>query len=279
VLNFVSQIKTKDMKTIFITGTSSGLGKAAVHLFHSKGWNVIATMRNIEKGKDFEGMERVTVLPLDINDPEQIKTSASRAIALGNIDVVLNNAAYGLIGPLESVTDEELVKQVNTNLLGAIRVTQAFIPHFRTKKSGLFINITSIAGLVTFPFDSLYHAVKFGLQGWSEGMSYELSAFGIGIKTVAPGFIKTEFGANIVISSGEPYKQLIDHYISVVTSPAMMVNGSTAEEVAQVVYDAATDGTNQVHYVAGKDSQAMHDRRLEIGAEAGIQEMSKLFLG
>jgi NAD(P)-dependent dehydrogenase (short-subunit alcohol dehydrogenase family) len=267
------------MKTIFITGTSSGLGKAAVQLFHSKGWNVIATMRNIDKGKDFEGMERVTVLPLDISEPEQIKTAASRAIALGDIDVVLNNAAYGFIGPLESTTDEQLVQQVDTNLLGAIRVTQAFIPHFRAKKSGLFINITSIAGLVTFPFDSLYHAVKFGLEGWSEGMSYELEAFGIGIKTVAPGFIKTAFGSNVVITFGEPYKELMDHYLGVVSSPDIAVNGSTPEDVAAVIYEAATDGKDQIHYVAGNDAKGMYNRRLQVGAETSRQEMAQLFLG
>ncbi|MBF4515607.1 SDR family oxidoreductase [Flavobacterium sp. ANB] len=267
------------MKTIFITGTSSGLGKAAVHLFHSKGWNVIATMRNVDKA-DFEALERVTVLPLDITEPEQIKTAVNKAISLGNIDVVLNNAAYGAIGPLESVSEDVLLKQVNTNLLGAIRVTQAFIPHFREKQSGLFINITSIAGLITFPLDSLYHAVKWGLHGWSEGMSYELAHFGIGIKTVAPGFIRTEFSSNIVITSSEPYQELMDGYLKTVND--MMdpqSSGSTAEEIAQVVYEAVTDGKDQIHYTAGADSKQMSDRRLEVGAEASRREMSALFLG
>jgi NAD(P)-dependent dehydrogenase (short-subunit alcohol dehydrogenase family) len=268
------------MKTIFITGTSTGLGKAAVHLFHNKGWNVIATMRNTDKAKDFDNLERVTVLPLDITNPDEIKSTATAAMALGEIDVVLNNAAYGAIGPLESVSDEQLLKQVNTNLLGAIRVTQAFVPHFREKKSGLFINITSIAGLVTFPFDSLYHAVKWGVEGWSEGMSYELAAFGIGIKTIAPGFIRTEFGSNVVITSTEPYKEAMDHYLGVVSS--MMdpnTSGSTAEQVAEVIYEAATDGKDQVHYTAGADSNQMYERRLEIGAEASRKEMSAIFLG
>lgn len=267
------------MKTIFITGTSSGLGKAAVHLFHDKGWNVIATMRNTDKA-DFNGLERVTVLPLDITEPEQIKTAVTKAISLGDIDVVLNNAAYGAIGPLESVTEDILLKQTNTNLLGAIRVTQAFIPHFRAKRSGLFINITSIAGLTTFPFDSLYHAVKWGLHGWSEGLSYELAPFGIGIKTIAPGFIRTEFASNVTITSAEPYQELMDHYMQVVSG--MMdptSSGSTAEEIAQVVYEAVTDGIDQIHYIAGTDSKQMADRRLEIGAEASVKEMTGLFLG
>jgi NAD(P)-dependent dehydrogenase (short-subunit alcohol dehydrogenase family) len=268
------------MKTIFITGTSSGLGKAAVQLFHSKGWNVIATMRDIRKARDFNKLERVTILPLDITKPEEITSTVGIAIALGNIDVVLNNAAYGAIGPLESVTEDVLLKQIDTNLLGAIRVTQAFLPHFREKKNGLFINITSVAGLVTFPFDSLYHAVKWGLKGWSEGMSYELAPFGIGIKTVAPGFIRTEFGSNMVVTVTEPYKKAMDHYMDVVAG--MMdpkTQGSTAEEVAAVVYDAATDGKDQVHYTAGNDCKSMQDRRLEIGEEASIKEMASIFLG
>jgi len=266
------------MKTIFITGTSSGLGKAAVQLFHSNGWNVIATMRNVDKGKDFEGMERVTVLPLDITDPGQIKSAVARAIALSDVDVVVNNAAYGAIGPLESVTNEQLMKQIDTNLLGAIRVTQAFIPHFRMKQKGLFINITSSAGLVTFPFDSLYHATKFGLVGWSEGMSYELEPFGIRIKTVAPGFIKTEFGANISVTSSEPYKKLMDHYMRVLANPELAKEGSTPEHIAGVVYEAATDEKDQVHYLAGNDVKAMYARRMQVGAELSRQEMGQLFL-
>ncbi|MBE9462806.1 SDR family oxidoreductase [Dyadobacter subterraneus] len=268
------------MKTIFITGTSSGLGSAAVRLFHSKGWKVIATMRNIEKGTIFSDLEHVEVLALDITDPEQIKSTVAKALSLGDIDVVLNNAAYGAIGPLESVSEEQLVKQIETNLLGAIRVTQAFIPTFRIRKQGLFINITSVAGLVTFPFDSLYHAVKWGIHGWSEGMSYELARFGIGMKTVAPGFIRTAFASNAEITSTEPYQELVDKYMSVVAG--MMdptTSGSTAEEVAQIVYEAATDEKDQVHYIAGADCQAMYDRRLEVGPEEFRREMSVTFLG
>jgi len=269
-----------EMKTIFITGTSSGLGKAAVQLFHNKGWKVIATMRDISKAKDFDQLEHVTVLPLDITKPAEIENAVRASIALGQVDVVLNNAAYGAIGPLESVDNDNLLKQVDTNLLGAIRVTQAFIPHFREKRSGLFINITSVASLITFPFDSLYHAVKWGLHGWSEGVSYELAPFGIRVKTVAPGFIHSEFGANAVITTADPYQEQMDKYLKTVSGmmdPA--TSGSTAQEVAAVVYEAATDGEDRVHYTAGADCKSMSDRRLEIGAEASIKEMAKVFLG
>jgi NAD(P)-dependent dehydrogenase (short-subunit alcohol dehydrogenase family) len=211
-------------------------------------------------------------LPLDITNPDEISNTAAVAIASGKIDVVLNNAAYGAMGPLESVPDEHLLQQVNTNLLGAIRVTGAFIPHFRKKKSGLFINVSSIAGLTTFPFDSLYHAVKWGIEGWSEGMSYELAAFGIGIKTVAPGYIRTDFGSNMVVTTAEPYQQLMDHYLGVVgTMLDPTINGSTPEQIAEVIYQAATDGADRVHYTAGADAKEIHKRRLVIGAEASIK--------
>jgi NAD(P)-dependent dehydrogenase (short-subunit alcohol dehydrogenase family) len=268
------------MKTVFITGTSSGLGKAAVELFHAKGWKVIATMRNLEKAKEFAHLKQVSVLPLDISDPEQIKKIASAAIEAGEVDVVINNAAYGAIGPLESVSEEQLQRQINTNLLGAIRITQAFIPHFRQKKSGTFLNITSIAGLVTFPFDSLYHTTKFGLQAFSEGLSYELAIFGIRVKTLAPGFIWSDFGNNAVVTTAEPYQEKFDHYIRVAGSmmdPAKA--GTSPEGVAAIVYATVTDDSEQVHYIAGTDAQGMYDRRLTIGVEASIKEMDKVFLG
>lgn len=267
-------------KTIFITGASAGLGKATAKLFHSKGWNVIATMRNPEKETELNQLKNVTILPLDITKPAQIIETANKALALGSIDVVMNNAAVGIIGPLEGVSEAQLVQQIDTNLLGAIRVTQAFIPHFRERKSGTFINITSMAGLVTFPLDSLYHTVKFGLQAFSEGLSYELSRFGILVKTVAPGYIRTAFGKNGIMVSAEPYNELMGKYMNVVKG--MMnpeTSGQTAEEVAEFVYEAATDGKDQLLYVSGEDTKNLYERRLQIGTEASRKEMDTLFLG
>jgi NAD(P)-dependent dehydrogenase (short-subunit alcohol dehydrogenase family) len=267
-------------KTIFITGASAGLGKATAKLFQSKGWNVIATMRNPAKETELSQLENVTILPLDITKPAQITETANKALALGNVDVVLNNAAVGLIGPLEAVSEDQLIQQIDTNLLGAVRVTQAFIPYFRERKSGTFINITSMAGLVTVPLASLYHTVKFGLQGFSEGLSYELSRFGIAVKTVAPGYIRTAFGNNGVMVSAEPYNELMDKYMGVVKG--MMnpeTSGQTPEEVAQTVYEAATDGKDQLLYASGEDSKNLYKRRLQIGTEASRKEMDTLFLG
>ena len=175
-------------QTIFITGASTGLGRAAAKLFAAKGWKVIATMRDPSKS-DLGTTPNVTLLPLDVVNPAQIKETAAKALALGPVDVVFNNAGYGLAGAFEGATDEQLQTQLNTNLLGVMRVTQAFLPALRAQKSGTILTTTSIGGLVTFPFNSVYHATKWALEGWSESLAYELAPFGIRVKTLAPGGI------------------------------------------------------------------------------------------
>lgn len=265
-------------KTIFITGASTGLGKATAKLFQSKGWNVIATMRNPDKETELPQLENVTLLPLDVTNPEAIKSTVAKAISLHNIDVVFNNAGYGLIGALEGISDEKMVRQINTNLLGVLRVTQAFIPSFREKKNGLFITTTSIGGIFGFPLSSVYHATKWALEGWSESMSFELGAFNIGIKTVAPGGIVTDFaGRSLDMNPLPEYREIENKMFN--SFEEMMKYASTAGQIAEVVYEAATDGKDQLRYVAGSDANALYARRLEIGNEASRKEIGKQFLG
>jgi NAD(P)-dependent dehydrogenase (short-subunit alcohol dehydrogenase family) len=265
-------------KTIFITGASSGLGKATAMLFQQEGWKVIATMRDPARETALAGLENVTLLPLDVTDPESIEKAVSAAVESGDIDVVFNNAGYGLMGSLEALTDAQILREVNTNLLGVIRVTKAFVPHFRQRKQGLFISTTSMGGLFGFPLHSIYHATKFGIEGWSESMSFELAPHNIGIKTIAPGGIKTDFlGRSLERASNPEYKELEDKLFSTIDS--MMEAAFTAEEIAAVVYRAATDGKDQVRYVAGNDANAMYARREEIGNEAFRREIRQQFLG
>lgn len=265
-------------KTIFITGASTGLGKATAKLFQSRGWNVIATMRNSDKDSELRQLENVTLLPLDVTDLEQIQTTVAKAISLHSVDVVFNNAGYGLMGALEALTDEQILRQINTNLLGVIRVTQAFIPHFREKQSGLFISTTSMGGLLGFPLHSIYHATKFGVEGWSESMSFELGLHNIGIKTVAPGATATDFLDRSLDRSLHPAYQVLEDKLFGMTD-AMMSSAVSADRVAEVVYEAATDGKDQVRYIAGEDSKAMYARRLEIGSEESRKEIRKQILG
>ncbi len=265
-------------KTIFITGASSGLGKATARLFQQEGWRVIATMRDPARETGLEQLGNITLLPLYVTDPENIKAAASKAIGYGDIDVVFNNAGYGLMGALESLSDEQILKEINTNLLGVIRVTQAFISHFRERKQGLFINTTSMGGLFGFPLHSIYHATKFGVEGWSESMSFELGLHNIGIKTVAPGGIATDFiGRSLDRSSHPAYIELEDKLFANIDT--MMKAASTPEQIAAVVYEAATDGKDQVRYVAGNDANTLYARRLAIGNEQFHKEIRQQFLG
>jgi len=264
-------------KTIFITGASTGLGKATALLFANKGWNVIATMRNPDSGKGLEDHPSIKVLKLDVTDLKNIRETALKAIEMG-VDVVFNNAGYGLAGPLEGTTDEQIVTEINTNLLGTIRVTQAFIPYFRERGTGLFITTTSIGGLISIPFNSIYHATKWALEGWSESMGYELEKFGIGIKTVSPGAIETDFISRSLVMTAHPaYDDLVKQVYAAFTDPNRAEKPSTAEQIAEVVYEAATDGKTQLRYVAGEDARQLYKRRLEVGDEPFRKDVEARF--
>jgi NAD(P)-dependent dehydrogenase (short-subunit alcohol dehydrogenase family) len=261
-------------KTIFITGASSGIGKATAKLFAAKGWQVIATMRKPENETELNLLSNVKLLALDVTNVAQIKDVAQQALALGPVDVVFNNAGYSLLGALEATTDEQLVRQMETNFLGVVRVTQAFIPAFRARRAGLFITTSSSAGLMAFPVSSMYDASKWALEGWSESLSFELSQFGIGIKNIEPGMVSTDIGEKSVVVSHPAYEELANKFFAVISNPTSAV--STSEHIAEVVYEAATDGTDTLRYVCGEDAKALYAQRLAVGDEAfrkGIQQM------
>lgn len=261
------------MKTIFITGASAGLGKATAQLFHANGWKVIATMRNPEKETELNQLKNVTLLPLDVTNPQEIKDTVNLAIAQGPVDVVFNNAGYGLVGALEACTDEQITNQIDTNLTGVIRVTQAFIPHFKEKKSGTFITTTSVFGLVTNPLSSVYNATKFALEGWSESISYELAQFNIKVKTVAPGGIKSNY-MNVMQVAGHADYDMLMRKMTEVFSKGLL-NFTEPEVIAQSVYNAATDGKDILTYVAGQDAEKLVAQRLQQGAEGFRIAMAK----
>lgn len=264
-------------KTIFITGTSAGLGKVTAKLFQSKGWNVIATMRNPENETELTQLENVTILKLDVTNLTQIQETINKVIATHSIDIVLNNAGYGLIGALEALTDEQISRQLNTNLLGVIRVTKAFTPYFRERKNGLFINITSMFGLVGYPTCSVYSATKFAIDGFSESLAYDLAHFGVKVKTVAPGGIQTDFaGRSMDSGQHEAYSKLVEK-VSEGYSEERVNQFSTAEHIANVIYEAATDNKEQLRYIAGQDAISLYTEREQVGAEAQYRKIQEMF--
>jgi NAD(P)-dependent dehydrogenase (short-subunit alcohol dehydrogenase family) len=222
----------------------------------------------------------VTLLALDVTKPEQIHAAAKRALELGPVDVLFNNAGYALAGPLEGTTDAQIVDEIDTNLLGVIRTTQAFLPHFRERRSGVILTTTSIGGLVTYPLNATYHATKWALEGWSECLAFELSKFGIAVKTVSPGGIKTDFfGRSIVIAQHPAYEAIAAKVLAAFMDPARAARHSTAEQIAAVVYEAATDGKDQLRYVAGEDARATYAQRLAAGDEAFRKAVDRQFFG
>ncbi|HLO57559.1 MAG TPA: SDR family oxidoreductase [Bacteroidales bacterium] len=265
-------------KTIFITGASAGLGKSTAKLFQSMGWTVIATMRTPEKERELSKLDNITILPLDISEEKQIEELARRVTGKYSVDVVLNNAGYGLIGVLESLTDEQISRQLSTNLLGTIRVTKAFTPYFRARRSGMFINVTSMFGLIGYPTCSIYAATKFGIDGFSESLAYELAHFNVKVKIIAPGGIQTDFaGRSMDGGQHDSYEGLVKK-VSAGYSEESISQFSTPEDVAAVIYEAATNNRDQLRYIAGKDAALLYNERLDNGAEAQYLKIQKLFL-
>ncbi len=267
-------------QTIFITGSSTGLGRATAKLFANKGWNVIATMRDPSKETELGRLPGVTVMALDVTSLAQIRDAAAKALAMGPVDVLFNNAGYGLSGPFEGATDEQLQTQLNTNLLGVMRVTQAFLPAMRERRSGLILTTTSIGGLVAFPFNSVYHATKWALEGWTESLAHEIRPFGLRARTVAPGGISTDFSSrSLVVTQHPAYAENFGKTIATFRDPARAAQRSTAEMIAEDVWRAVTDEADHITYVAGADAKALYALRLSAGIDAFRKEVRKRFLG
>lgn len=260
-------------KTIFITGASSGIGKASAQLFHDKGWNVVATMRSPEKEEELTKLDNILVTKLDVQDSASIKAAIQQTIdKYDKIDVLLNNAGYGLAGSFESMNEETIKRQFEVNVFGLFAVTQAVLPHMRKEKNGMIINISSVGGRMTFPLFSLYHATKFAVEGFSESMQYEMEQIGVKIKIVEPGSVKTEFaGRSLDFQHNQElteYNELIEKVTGGFEARRATGAGSTPDMTAAVIYEAATDGKDQLRYRAGEDAEQL------LTARAGMDDAS-----
>ncbi|KAA3612939.1 MAG: SDR family NAD(P)-dependent oxidoreductase [Planctomycetota bacterium] len=247
-------------KTILITGASSGIGKATAKFFQREGWNVIATMRTPQKEEELTKLDNVLVTRLDVQDSASIASAVEEGMArFGKVDVLLNNAGYGSYGVLEATPPEKMRRQFDVNVLGLLETTKAVIPHFRANKDGVIINISSIGGKMTFPLGTLYHGTKFAVEGLSEALSFEMEEIGVKVKLVEPGMIKTDFGGRSFDFNNDEglaeYQPLVGKLMAAMVPLAS--GGSEPELVAQVIYEAATDGTNQLRYTAGPDADAI----------------------
>ena len=180
------------MKTILITGASSGIGKETAALFAQNGWKVAATMKNKEHLSIFANHKNIVTYVLDVKDNESVKTTVRQAIQdFGRIDVLVNNAGIYTTNPFEQTSDAIINDIVETNIKGVLSTTKTMLEHFRENRSGIIVNVSSIAGRVTFPFQSVYHTSKWAIEGFSESLYYELKPLNIKVKIVEPGMVKT----------------------------------------------------------------------------------------
>jgi len=267
-------------KTILITGSSSGIGKATAKHFAEKGWNVVATMRTPEKEEELTKLDNVLVTKLDVQESSSIKKAIEEGVdKFGQIDVLVNNAGYGAYGPLEAFSGERIRRQFDVNVIGLLDVTREIIPHFRKNKDGILINISSVGGKVTFPFGALYHGTKFAVEGISEALRYELEQIGCKVKIIEPGAIKTDFvGRSFDFQNDESmteYQDLLGKFEKATESA--YAEFSEPIVVARVIYEAATDGTDRLRYTAGEDAKQLTENRKKLEDNEAFQSIKAMF--
>ncbi len=268
-------------KTIMITGASSGFGKETAKLFQKEGWNVVATMRSPENDQDLQELENLMVIRLDVQDPASIKTAIEMAMGkFGRIDVLVNNAGYGLMGVFESATPEQIRKQYAVNVFGLMDVTREIIPQMRRQGNGTIINISSFGGQVGLPFGSLYNSSKFAVEGFSESLSHELSAFGISVKIIEPGGVATNFrnGIEMIKNQVADYNPLMGKFFERYQSTTAHLAKAAPETVAQTIFTAATDDKSQLRYVVGEDAQFYISTKFENNDQDFMQIMRDRFV-
>jgi NAD(P)-dependent dehydrogenase (short-subunit alcohol dehydrogenase family) len=245
-----------------VTGSSTGIGYETSLILARNDFLTYATMRNLNKGENMKSVIAKENLPiqikqLDVTNDESV-TNAIQTISseAGQIDVLVNNAGYGLNGAFEDLAMDEIKAQYETNVFGLIRTTQAVLPIMRRQKSGTIVNISSGAGRFGFPSGSAYVSTKFAVEGLSESMSYELESFGIRVVIVEPGVIRTNFNEGLVVAKkskdpNSPYSQIMQKTIA--GFEEMMKNASSPELVAEVVLNAIRDKNPSLRYLAGSD--------------------------
>ena len=243
------------MKTVLITGCSSGYGLETARHFHAHGWNVIATMRTPREDV-LPRSSRMRVLALDVTKPDSIAALLDEA---GPIDVLVNNAGIGVVGAFEATPMSTTREVFDTNTFGVMAMTQAVLPRFRARRSGVIVNVTSSVTLAPMPLAAVYTASKVAIEGFTASLALELEHFDVRVKLVEPGYCpSTRFTANggsrmdgLIPEAYQPFAEPI---FAAFAQPAMV---TTEADVAEAVYRAATDATGQLRFPAGPDAVAL----------------------
>jgi NAD(P)-dependent dehydrogenase (short-subunit alcohol dehydrogenase family) len=247
------------MKTVIITGCSSGYGLETARHFHAQGWNVIATMRNPREGV-LPRSERLRVVALDVTKPRSI---AAALEASGLVDVLVNNAGIGVVGAFEA-TPMAITREVfETNTFGVMAMTQAVLPQFRARRSGVVVNVTSSVTLTPMPLAAVYTASKMAIEGFTASLELELEFFNVRVKLVEPGYCPT---TRFTSNGGPRMEGLIPEAYAPFEQPifadfAQAAAVTTESDVAEVVWRAANDASGQLRFPAGPDAVALAQSR------------------
>jgi NAD(P)-dependent dehydrogenase (short-subunit alcohol dehydrogenase family) len=212
-----------NQRVAIVTGSSSGIGLDTSITLAQNGFLTYATMRNLDKGSVIETAAEkekipIRVVELDVTDDRSVKDAIQHIISeIGKIDVLVNNAGYGLVGAFEDLSMEGIKSQYETNVFGLMRVTQKVLPIMRKQESGIIVNVSSGAGIFGYPGGSAYVSTKFAVEGLSESISYELESFGIKVVLIEPGFIRTNFANAMILAKkaqdpNSPYSAMMQQF-------------------------------------------------------------------
>jgi NAD(P)-dependent dehydrogenase (short-subunit alcohol dehydrogenase family) len=258
-------------KVAVVTGSSSGIGFETSLVLARNNFHTYATMRNLERGTKMRVVQSGEKLPikiilLDVTSDKSVSDAIQSILSeSGRIDVLVNNAGYGLVGAFEELDMDEIKQQYETNFFGVIRLVQAVIPIMKEQKSGMIVNISSGAGRFGYPGGSAYVSTKFALEGLSESIAYELDPFGIKVALVEPGFVRTSFSSVIAKRSQEPnseYSKMME--IMAGRIEGMKRNSSSPELVANIVLEAVTTKNPNLRYLAGKDVEQWIEQKKKL---------------
>ena len=243
-------------KVVLITGASAGMGREAAILLAQQGHTVYGGARRADRLAEL-GVHGVKAVEMDVSVADDNERAVSRIIdAEGRIDVLINNAGFGLYGPIEEVSLDEARHQFEVNLFGLAHLTQLVLPHMRAQGSGRIVNVSSVGGRIFTPLGAWYHATKHALEGWSDCLRYEVAPFGIQVVVIQPGAIRTEFGdvmgASLDKHRGDtPYEGPVESYVRMRDNPRSMSLASDAKVLAKVYFKAATARRPRRRYVKG----------------------------
>jgi short-subunit dehydrogenase len=257
-------------KVALITGASSGIGFETSLTLARNEFRTFATMRNLSKSRKIREIAKkerlpLTVIPLDVNDNASIRTAIQNILVEAKrIDVVINNAGYGLFGAVEDLSMDKIIDQFETNFFGVVRVVKSVLPIMRNQHSGTIINISSMVGRVAMPLNSVYVASKFALEGFSESIRHELSKFGINVILIEPGIVRTGFFNNLQKSKNEaaksPYSALLKRRLSRFKSVSES-NSSSPSQVAKAILKALQSKSSNFRYIVGEDAIIVLEKR------------------